>query len=273
MMEVLDDFFVHSKQLNAMGDELLPNISADDWINQLQVLDLPQFFTNGDELDKSSKYYSISSPDQVVADNSNDRIELSPSPSEISAIIQQQVTKEIQHHIAGPIKHVRTKIETSPTTTTPTISSVTLSREQLLSFTSDDLDAFEKKITSVRSLTSAERKEMKRQRRLIKNRESAQQSRRRKKDRVDELETIVEDLNGINKTLNTKLSDLEAESTILKAEVSQLVGVIRDSPALSDLLRNVTSMLIFYALQASKAQKLALSPVLPLHSHNSIEAC
>jgi predicted nucleic acid-binding Zn-ribbon protein len=135
------------------------------------------------------------------------------------------------------------------------------------------LDAFEKKITSVRSLTSAERKEMKRQRRLIKNRESAQQSRRRKKDRVDELETIVEDLNGINKTLNTKLSDLEAESTILKAEVSQLVGVIRDSPALSDLLRNVTSMLIFYALQASKAQKLALSPVLPLHSHNSIEAC
>jgi len=106
---------------------------------------------------------------------------------------------------------------------------------------------------------------------LIKNRESAQLSRRRKKDRVEELEHVVGELTGINNDINVILRDLEAENTILTAEVSQLIGVIRDSPILSGLLRNVTSILVYSALRASKAQKLF--PSAPIQAHNSIEAC
>lgn len=77
--------------------------------------------------------------------------------------------------------------------------------------------------------------------RLIKNRESAQQSRKRKKDKVGDLEGQVSQLEAVNEERKAKLEEIQAENVILKAEVSQLVNVIKDSPALSSLLMNVTS--------------------------------
>jgi len=269
------------------SEELLPELSADDWINQLQVLDLPQFFTDIPEVTNNTNYSSdqrtvehpitsdnfSNSPPSLLVENDKITKRNEPSLSEINQVLQQFVTKDSQHNISGPMKPMRIRPVSSPVEAPAIKSGVTLTRDQLLSFTSDDIDEFEREITSKRSLTPAERKEMKRQRRLIKNRESAQQSRQRKKGRVDELEHVVEELNGVNKSLNEKLNNLEAESTILRAEVAQLVGVIRESPMLSGLLRNVASILIFYALQASKAQEQkSFSPV-RLPTHTSIEAC
>jgi hypothetical protein len=48
-------------------------------------------------------------------------------------------------------------------------------------------------------------------------------------------------LEGVNEERKAKLEEVQAENVILKAEVSQLVNVIKDSPALSSLLLNVTS--------------------------------
>merc|ERR1712137_1282881 len=57
---------------------------------------------------------------------------------------------------------------------------VTFDRKTLLKMTSDDLESFVRKLESQRPITEDEWKEIKRQRRLIKNRESAQASRIRK---------------------------------------------------------------------------------------------
>lgn len=76
---------------------------------------------------------------------------------------------------------------------------------------------------------------------MIKNRESAQQSRKRKKDKVGDLETQVAQLEAINEERKAKLEEIQADNVILRAEVAQLINVIKDSPALSSLLMNVTS--------------------------------
>ena len=66
-----------------------------------------------------------------------------------------------------------------------------LTRDELLNMTSDALEVYARRLASARPLTADEQKKFKRQRRLIKNRESAQLSRMRKKAYVDELEKQV----------------------------------------------------------------------------------
>merc|ERR1711862_1065291 len=70
-----------------------------------------------------------------------------------------------------------------------TVTCVTLPREKLLVFSRPQLDEFVANITKGRSLTKEEKKEVSRQRKLIKNRNSAAASRQRKKQHQDSLES------------------------------------------------------------------------------------
>jgi len=105
--------------------------------------------------------------------------------------------------------------------------SVTLTREELLSFTSEQFEEFVSKITEVRELTPSESNELKRQRRLIKNRESAQASRQRKKSHIDELERRVKDLSEENHSLKDNVSTLTSQNTQFKSEIALLQAMVK----------------------------------------------
>jgi hypothetical protein len=209
--------------------------AQEDWLNQLQLLDLPQLFSFKDssglddlDLAKDVDLHGLEKLMDVVPPESQH-----PAPGPTRT--QTKVSKDFKDNEKKP--------------------AVSISRDDLLKFTSEDLESYVKALSATRPLTTAENKEIKRQRRLIKNRESAQQSRKRKKDKVGDLETQVSQLQGVNEERKAKLDELQAENVILKAEVKQLVSVIKDSPALSSLLMNVTSWMVMYTL--TKAVSMA----------------
>jgi len=225
----------------------------EDWMGELQVLDLPQLFSfkdstsdfSSEELDDFSKGVDFSTLETLL----------------------DVVPPTAQHDAPGPTRTSSTKQKESPITqpsTTPA-KGIAIPRDDLLKFSSDDLEAYVKALSATRSLTTAEQKEIKRQRRLIKNRESAQQSRKRKKDKVGDLEGQVAGLETINEERKAKLEEIQADNVILKAEVAQLVNVIKDSPALSSLLMNVTSWMVMYTLkEAVKIQNIQQAVIPPI---------
>lgn len=226
----------------------------DDWIGQMQVLDLPQLFSfkdsssdfSSEELDEFSKGVDISTLESLLDVVPPTSQHDAPGPSRSPSSIKQQK--------GSPI--------TPPQTPAKGIS---IARDDLLKFSSDDLEAYVKALSATRTLTAGEQKEIKRQRRLIKNRESAQQSRKRKKDKVGDLEGLVAQLEAVNEERKARLEEIQAEHVILKAEVSQLVNVIKDSPALSSLLMNVASWMVMYTLkEAAKIQNVQQTIIPPL---------
>jgi len=109
---------------------------------------------------------------------------------------------------------------------------------------SADLEIWVRHVTLglARELTGEEEKELKRQRRLIKNRESAQASRQRKKAHVEELEAEIAGLKREKDELRDELTSLHAENLGLKREVGHLQDVIKRSGLLSTLWDNLTSI-------------------------------
>ena len=110
-----------------------------------------------------------------------------------------------------------------------------LSREELLNLSSKKFEEYVRRFMAKRDLTSEERRELKRQRRLIKNRESAQASRQRKKNYVETLEQQVATLNGENNRLREHITALSTENKNLKDEVIYLHDMIKKTPGLSTL--------------------------------------
>jgi uncharacterized coiled-coil DUF342 family protein len=107
------------------------------------------------------------------------------------------------------------------------ISAVQLSREQLLNMASSEFEERVKQVTATRPLTAAEEREVKRQKRLIKNRESAQASRQRKKEYVDELEAEITSLKNQNSILTQQVHSLVTENMSLKNELQQLHTLVK----------------------------------------------
>jgi len=91
-------------------------------------------------------------------------------------------------------------------------------------------------------LSNDEQKELKWQKRLVKNRESAQASRSRKKSKIDELEGVINDMTKEKNSYNDQVNQLEASNISLKEEVVHLHNLIKQSPALSNLWNNIDAI-------------------------------
>jgi hypothetical protein len=80
-----------------------------------------------------------------------------------------------------------------------------LPRDSLVFMTSDALDEWQKRLQAARTLSADDKKELQRQRRLVKNRESAQLSRQRKKGYIGQLELRLTELSRAHDELTAKV--------------------------------------------------------------------
>lgn len=101
-------------------------------------------------------------------------------------------------------------------------------------------------------LTKAEQQQLKRIRRKIKNKVSAQESRKRKKEYVEGLEKRVEHCTSVNRKLQKKVSSLEIENRSLLAQLRKLQAMVTEynpsrMQAGSLLLVVILSFSLFFA--------------------------
>jgi hypothetical protein len=110
---------------------------------------------------------------------------------------------------------------------------IALSREDLLKLSSKGLESYAQNLAASRALTQDEERQLKRQRRLIKNRESAQLSRLRKKIYIEELEKKLNHITQQNENLTKQVQAIQIEKKKLADEVLYLQAIIKQSPQLS----------------------------------------
>lgn len=94
----------------------------------------------------------------------------------------------------------RSRTEDIPVVPSPT-DKVALPRDTLLQISSTSMEKYVETLQTSRQLSNDDQKELKRQKRLIKNRESAQLSRERKRAYIDQLEAKIAQLQSENSQL------------------------------------------------------------------------
>lgn len=99
-------------------------------------------------------------------------------------------------------------------------------------------------------LTKAEERSLKKIRRKIKNKISAQESRRKKKEYMDALEKKVEVLSSENNEYKKKLDSLEGNNKSLLSQLQHLQAILSDMP--SKRYRNASTQTIPSSTQSSK---------------------
>jgi len=100
-------------------------------------------------------------------------------------------------------------------------------KDQLPKMSAEELEEYAQHIQES-TLSTGEKNEIRKQLRLVKNRESAQASRLRKKNYIDDLEHRVSLLQSENSNLRQNVSSLHNENTQLKSEVVYLKGVVNN---------------------------------------------
>jgi len=122
-------------------------------------------------------------------------------------------------------------------------SPMKLTRDQLLNLSSEEIDNIAKSLLNNGSLTETEQKQLKKQRRLIRNRESAQLSRIRKKQYIQNLEKRVNEMSKLiedNNVLTEENRKLFEENRALKERLARFESETRN--AMPDQGRNSTRM-------------------------------
>jgi len=128
-------------------------------------------------------------------------------------------------------------------------SGVILARETLLKLSSAEMEAYLHCLKATRQISPEEEKELKKQLRLIKNREYAQESRKKKKTAHQELEHELTGLRAQNCELRNQNSALQSEVVLLNSKLSAMTG---ENMKLRGALRKV---------QAHLKKKSGSSPV------------
>jgi len=95
----------------------------------------------------------------------------------------------------------------------------TLARETILTISSGEFEQFAEDLRKSKSLSPVEEKELKRQRRLVRNREYAQESRNKKRDTESQLETRISALETENRNLQQELKAVKTENACLKEQI------------------------------------------------------
>jgi len=85
-------------------------------------------------------------------------------------------------------------------------------------------------------------KEIKKQRRMLKNRLSAHESRMRKKNHIDELEAQIAEINKDRDELRQKVDELSTENQQLKKEVDVLRKETADNTVIQSVLNGVSNL-------------------------------
>lgn len=127
-----------------------------------------------------------------------------PTAAQIPSIIQSKKVSRTKK---------RPRVSEPPPIPSPEVD-VALSRDTLLQISSQGMERYVENLSSARSLSMDDQKELKRQKRLIKNRESAQLSRERKRAYIDQLE------DRINQLVNEN-TGLKNENSALRQALSQ----------------------------------------------------
>jgi len=98
------------------------------------------------------------------------------------------------------------------------------------SMSSKSLEEYAKQLEATGALTIDEERQLKKQRRLIKNRESAQLSRQRKKQYITDLEQKVRTMTSETEGLKQQVADLTGKNIELENQVAQLKSIVNSIP-------------------------------------------
>mmetsp|Transcript_14404 Transcript_14404/g.20087 ORF Transcript_14404/g.20087 Transcript_14404/m.20087 type:complete len:543 (-) Transcript_14404:67-1695(-) len=171
--------------------------------------------------EQSSILDSITTPQVTIKSENNIQPAISKAtPAVFTAT--PSTPKAIQ-----PAANTNTKKRDRASTGVKAEAPLALSREELLKLSSKTLDNYTSTVTQGRQLSVDEERQLKKQRRLVKNRESAQLSRLRKKMYIEELEKKVNALTQDNEHLTKQLAAISTDRNKLQQEVLYLQSIIK----------------------------------------------
>jgi hypothetical protein len=213
--------------------------------------DLFNYFLNPEDLSSGSEEFSAESPERTPPQLSPESPHLSSEPfSENADFLSVPIVMPTMYgstpgmiDLSGQQNQNLMKVKEEPKERSSqkkrdhakVDTPLNLSREELLQLSSKSLENFAQNLAANRGLSNDEERQLKRQRRLIKNRESAQLSRLRKKIYIEELEKKVSLLTADNDTLTKQVVSIATEKKKLEEEVMYLQSIIKQSPQLAAL--------------------------------------
>ena len=118
-------------------------------------------------------------------------------------------------------------------------TAVTLSREKLLTTSTEEFNKWVEELKSSRSLTQEEVQDIRRQKRLIRNRESAQASRDRKKNEFSLLEKQIQQLKEEKEMALRELNEMKSKVSLLESENLYMKTTIQHNPVLNEIYHGI----------------------------------